>query len=416
MSVTSPVALLIDSDEQVRDLMRIKLEGAGIEVHAERAHGIAAQQAIQEMSPKLVIIAVERPIQRPMQVIDFARAMVPDAMIVAYSGTWSPMLERRLMQSGVNDFLHGRITREQLRAVGERAHLGRGFVERPDAEAEGTGRVVTVIGQKGGIGKTTTSTNLAAAIARHGSKSVLLIDLDTRFGDVAVMMDVRPDYSVSEVARDPDFLHRDVFRKALLRHESGAWLLPAPKDHRSWLNCSTEQLQTMIRFASGLFDLVILDTPGTFNDVIGASVEVADRVVVVTSTDLSSLKNTALLLEHLEAKGRVGDSVLVTLIHGHDVDGAPERADVEYAISHPVDHEVPFDRNVRKASQMGVPVVMYRPLTAAAMAFGQLAGRIGGFTYVPAESGDQLRNRFFRVFGSRKSAASTKREQGQLAV
>jgi pilus assembly protein CpaE len=407
--------MLIDSDEQVRDLMRSKLEAAGIEVQIERAHGIAAQQAIRDMSPKLVVIAVEQPIQRAMQVIDFARAMVPEALIVAYSGSWSPTLERRLMQSGVNDFLHGKITREQLCAVGERANLRRRAVAGPDVEAEGTGRVVTVVGQKGGIGKTTTSTNLAAAIARHGSKSVLLIDLDTRFGDVAVMMDVRPDYTVSEVARDPDFLHRDVFRKALLRHESGAWLLPAPQDHRIWLNCSTEQLQAMIRFASGLFDLVILDTPGTFNDVIGASVEVADRVIVVTSTDLSSLKNTALLLEHLEMKGRIGDAVLVTLIHGHDVEGAPERADVEYAISHAVDHEVPFDRNVRKASQMGVPVVMYRPSTAAAMAFGQLAGRIGGFTYVPAESADPLRSRFLRVFGSRKTDSS-KKERRQLAV
>jgi len=70
--------MLVDSDEQVRELMRIKLEQDGIEVIAERALGIAAQQAIQEMQPALVFVAIEQPIQRAMQVIEFARAAAPD--------------------------------------------------------------------------------------------------------------------------------------------------------------------------------------------------------------------------------------------------------------------------------------------------------------------------------------------------
>jgi pilus assembly protein CpaE len=141
-------------------------------------------------------------------------------------------------------------------------------VARAPSDAQDSGRVIAVVGQKGGIGKTTTSTNLAAAIAAEGGNTVLLIDLDTRFGDVAVMMDVKPDYTVSEIARDATYLDRDAFRSILLRHESGAFVLPAPRDYRSWLNCSTEQLQEMVRFAAGMFD-VDPDTLGTFNDVVG---------------------------------------------------------------------------------------------------------------------------------------------------
>ncbi len=117
MTTATPGAMLIDSDEQVRDILRSKLSAAGISIDAERPHGIAAQQAIQEMQPELIFIAIEQPIQRAMQVVDFARAVVPHALIVAYSGAWSPTVERRLMQAGVNDFLHGKITREQLRNI-----------------------------------------------------------------------------------------------------------------------------------------------------------------------------------------------------------------------------------------------------------------------------------------------------------
>ena len=414
MSSATPLAMLIDSDEHVREMMRQKVEAAGMEILAERTHGIAAQQAIQEMRPDVIFVAIEQPIQRAMQVVDFARSIIPHAMIVAYSGAWSPTVERRLMQSGVNDFLHGKVTRDQMKSIAERARRMAQAHYAPPADAEANGRIVAVIGQKGGIGKTTTSTNLAAAIAAEGSKSVVLIDLDTRFGDVAVMMDVKADYTVSEVARDPAYLERETFRKALLKHDSGAYVLPAPRDYRSWLNCSTEQLQTMVAFAATIFDVVILDTPGTYNDVVGSSVELAERVVVVTSTDLTSLKNTALLLEHLELRGRAQNEIVLALVHGHDVDGGPSRADVEFAIGRPVDIEVPFDRNVRKASQMGVPVVQHYPRTPASLAFGELAGGLASFTYNPADA-DPVRGRFFKVFGARKPAAS-QAERREVAV
>ncbi|MEO8538944.1 MAG: AAA family ATPase [bacterium] len=405
MTSATPTAMLIDSNEHVRGLMRAKLQAGGIETFAERAHGIAAQQAVKDMQPELLFVAIEQPIQRAMQVIEFARAISPTTMIVAYATSWSPTIERRLMQSGVNDFLHGKITSEQVKNIATRArHMSRAS-ETTFEEAQENGRIIAVIGQKGGVGKTTTSTNLAAAIALDGSKSVLLIDLDTRFGDVAVMLDVRADYTVSEVAREPEYLEREAFQSVLLRHESGAYVLPAPRDYRSWLNCSTEQIQAMVQFAATIFDVVILDTPGTFNDVVSSAVDLADRVVVVTSTDLTSLKNTSLLVEHLDLRGLKDEQVAVSLIHGHDVSGGPSRTDVEFAISHKVNYEIPFDRNVRKASQVGVPVVMYRSTSPASTVFGEMAGRLGGISYVAAQpSADAVRGRFFRVFGSRKAA------------
>lgn len=397
--------LIVDSDEISREVLRSKVQRAGLVVDLERPHGLAAQQTIQEMEPDLLFIAVEQPLQRALQTVDFARVIVPDATIVAYTTEWSPMVERRLMQSGVNDFLHGKISSSQLSAVVGRARRKAAASATP-APSDVGAQVIAVVGQKGGIGKTTTSTNLAAAIARDGRQSVLLIDLDTRFGDVAIMMDVASDYTVSEVAREVEGLDRETFRKLLLRHDSGACILPAPRDYRSWLNCTPEQIQDLVRFAAGMFDVVILDTPGTFNDVVAAAVEVASRVVVVTSSELPSLKNTALLLEHFSLKGLAEEQVIVTLIYGHDQEG-PDRADVEFAIGHAVDHEVPFDRNVRKATQVGMPVTMWKPHAPAATAFFRIAAHATGLPASHEALGvTAVRRRFFGVFGSRKTTAA----------
>src|SRR5207247_718455 len=98
--------------------------------------------------------------------------------------------------------------------------------------------------------------------------------------------------------------------------------------------------------------------PGTFNDVVLASIGLAHKVVVVTSTELTSLKNCSLLMEHLEVRNVVENDVIVTLIHGHreELSGTGRR-EVEYAIGRNVSHEIPFDANVRRASQAGAPVV-----------------------------------------------------------
>jgi pilus assembly protein CpaE len=406
--------LIVDSDEMSREVLRSKVQRAGLLVDLERPHGLVAQQTIQEMEPDLLFVAIEQPLQRALQTVDFARAIVPDATIVAYTADWSPMVERRLMQSGVNDFLHGNISSSQVSAVIDRA-LRKAAASTVPAPADTGARVIAVVGQKGGIGKTTTSTNLAAAIAQGGRQSVLLIDLDTRFGDVAIMMDIAAEYTVSEVAREVEGLDRETFRKLLLRHDSGACILPAPRDYRSWLSCSPEQIQDLVRFAAGMFDVVILDTPGTFNDVVAAAVGVADRVVVVTSSELSSLKNTALLLEHFSLKGLAEEQVIVTLIHGHDQEG-PDRADVEFAIGHAVDHEVPFDRNVRKATQLGAPVVTWRASSPAAVVFARIAAHAAGSPdSLDALPDAAVRRRFFGVFGSRK-ATSHAPERREIAV
>jgi pilus assembly protein CpaE len=395
-------AMIIDSDEMEREYLRGRIEVSGLKVDAAVGHGLAAAELAKETRPDVLFVSVEEPVLRALHAIGYLRATLPDSTIVACSSSWNMSLERRLLQAGANDFLHGKVSKHEMGAAVDRARARFALRHEPAPEEppEGAGgRIITVIGQKGGIGKTTTSTNIAAAIARDGEASVLLIDLDTRFGDVAIMMDVVPEVSVSEVARDPYYLERDAFRSALMRHESGVYVLPAPRDYRSWLNCSTERVQTMVQFAATMFDYVVLDTPGTFNDIVSASIDISHKVVVVTSTDLTSLKNSSLLLEHLQARSVPENDVVVTLIHGHGVVG-PGRKDVEYVIGRNVSHEIPYDTNVRRASQAGVPAVTYRPNSPAAMGFMAVASHLSGLALLPATQ-PGIRDRFFAAFGSK---------------
>ena len=240
--------------------------------------------------------------------------------------------------------------------------------------------MVTVFGAKGGIGKSTIATNVAAAIAGGTDRSVLLVDLDTRFGDIAIMLDIEPRFTVAELAANIDTLDRTLFETALVQHSSGIQVLAAPRHLQQWGDITAEQMRTLIHVGAQLFDYVIVDTPGTFNDLVATAIEATDRVLMISSLDMASIKDTAYVLDRLEADGFPSERLLLTI---NQVNRAKSIrvADVPDVVRHPVFWAIPYDEEVTRSTQAGEQVVISSPRSRAAK---QLWGLSEQLTGVPA--------------------------------
>lgn len=375
MKSSAPTILVIDDDDASRDAVTEALGAIGAPVPYALRHGIGALYRMQEFLPPLVFVAVEEPYARTLTTVEFARMANPDARVVCYSDTRNVAIAQKMLRAGANELLPSPIRIEDLRAALNRAGLGgRGG---PDGSRgpRTRGTIAVVCGQKGGIGKTTISTNIASALAAGSQDSVLIIDLDMRFGDVGIMMDIEPEVTAAAAALHIDGLDRDTFRDLLGRHESGAYVLAAPTSRHDWQNVEPEQVAKLIAFAAEMFDHVILDTPGTMNRIIAAGIEMADKIVAVTSAHPTSVKNTALLLNYLRTQHIGRERVLVTVNHNVPEDGT-EISRLERHLRARVDHEIPFDEAVARACQKGRPVVLDRPRSKAAQAFAALASRL----------------------------------------
>ena len=108
------------------------------------------------------------------------------------------------------------------------------------------GEILTVFGAKGGTGKSTLAVNLAAAVALGGEESVLVLDLDTRFGDIAIMMGVAARHTVADLAVRVDELTPETFRQALAQHESGAMVLAAPRHPSEWATVTSAHIRQLV--------------------------------------------------------------------------------------------------------------------------------------------------------------------------
>jgi pilus assembly protein CpaE len=90
------------------------------------------------------------------------------------------------------------------------------------------GRIVTVFSAKGGCGKTTLATNIAAAIADSGRGTVALVDLDLAFGDVAIALQLFPTHTIADAVAIGEDLDGPALTSLLTAHRSGLQALVAP--------------------------------------------------------------------------------------------------------------------------------------------------------------------------------------------
>ncbi len=375
----TPRIMIVDEDEPYRQELEAMVTPSRIAVVAESGHGIQALSLAEETRPDLVLAAVGEPVSRGVQTITALRAALPDVPVIAYSASVELSVVRQVMHSGAKDLLSAPVRQADLLAAIDLALKGRDIADQPGAAPAAAGTVITVFGAKGGIGKTTITTNIAAAIAKAGNHSVLIVDLDTRFGDVAIMLDVEPHYTVAQLASRVDTLDRATFKSALVQHESGAYVLPAPKHPNEWRAVTAEEIRELVTFATRMFDYVILDTPGAFNDIVGVALEVAAQVLVVTSVDMASIKDTSFILDLMDSEAFSQDRQLLVVNHANG--SSPMRTgDIERVLQRKVYWEIPHSQDMSLASQLGRPIVLARPRSKAAVNLSNLATKLTGRT------------------------------------
>ena len=257
------------------------------------------------------------------------------------------------------------------------------------------GTVITVVGARGGIGKSTIATNLAASIASFADRTVLVMDMDTGYGNVALMLNVKPRSTITDIAAHDD-LTESTLRSALQRHESGAFVLAAPDGPGPWARVTAVQIQELVRFAARFFDYVVLDTSGIFTDIVASAMGVADRVMVVNSLDMASTKQTSQMFELLEAE-QFDSERLYLVVNQVNTAITIRPEDVHGIVGHPVFWTIPYDEEVPASHSVGRPVVLAQPKSSAAQQLLGLAQRLTALDFGEQEPDSESSGRLARI-------------------
>ena len=242
---------------------------------------------------------------------------------------------------------------------------------QPAIAGQKLGRMICVLGLKGGGGKTLTATNLAASLADAGH-SVALVDLDLQFGDVGLTLGVSPERTLYDLVRSGGSLDAEKLEDFLTVHHSGvrALLAPARPDQAGVV--TADFLKDVYPLLRTMHEYVIVDTPPSFTPEVIGAVDESTEVCIVAMLDSLSLKNSKLGLETLELMDYGGPVRFV--LNRADSNVGIAREDVVAIMGRTPDVLVPSDRNIARSVNQGEPIALLHRRSDAARAFSALAG------------------------------------------
>ena len=398
----NPRVIVIDQDQVARSEVQKMLALSGFAVLGEAGYGIEAVSLAKEAEPDVIVIAVEEPVVRALQTVEAVADLLPQSPIVAYSSIKDPASIRKAMLAGVADYLVTPVREEDLinsiHGVLAQEERKRARIAGETDEPVACGTVLTVFGAKGGIGKTTISTNLATAIVQKTGQSVALVDLDTRFGDVAILMDIPVERSIADLALPEEEINREMLQDCLYTHNTGVTILPAPVRPTDWRNVHAGHIERVVTLLAQTYEYVILDTPGTFNDIVARALELATLVLLVATVDMASLKDTLLAIDMLRSWNFPQEKVKL-VINSTNQDTNVQPQEVKRMLGRDVFWSIPYDRNISTSTQLGMPVVVAKPTTKAAESLVELAFVLSGVKQqaAPAQQQKQAKGLFGKI-------------------
>lgn len=349
---------------------RVRLAAAGLPGTLQVFPADFLPSTLDEMFGQLVGEPLEVLILGPdlptTEVMNFAAAVdvrSPHVSVV-FAASVSPDLAVAAMRSGVRDLVPPDADVETLRVHLEQAAMAAAFrlASATSNNAQGPapivsggrGRVITVMSPKGGVGKTTIATNIAVGLAKSSPMSVVILDLDLQFGDVASGLMMKPEHSIVDAVRGPmDALSLKTY---LVPHATKLYALCAPLNPADADQVTADQVSDLVARLASEFQYVVIDTSPGLGEHVLAALDQATDVVWVCGMDLPSIRGLRSGLEILSQLDMLPENRHVVVNMADRKSGITVQ-DIEASISVPIDVVLPRSKALPLATNRGVPAL-----------------------------------------------------------
>lgn len=358
--------VVADSTTESREYVTSLLESSpGMNVADQARDGREALELARSLHPDVLLVDANISGLDCIQLTEQVVTANPATGVMILSATSDMDLMRKVMRAGASDFLVKPLTQDELatsvtevynRVQRSKQHLA----SVASADSGPKGHIISVYSPQGGSGKTVLAANLAVAMARHNPGPVVLIDLNLQFGDVDLMLNLTPEYTVAGLAQKHGDLDPDLVNSYLTQHESGLKVLVAPSTPQYAETITVYLVEQVLDVLKSQFDYIIIDTPSILQDTTLAALDVSEHILLLTTLDLLALHNTKTALEMLQQLYSPEKIRLVLNRSNADVGITPE--DVESTLGLRISAYIPSDgRIVVTSVNEGHPFVTGHP-------------------------------------------------------
>jgi pilus assembly protein CpaE len=342
---------------------------------------VAAIEAYQSSpTPNVIILESENRDTDILNGLDQLAPVCDAATRVVIIGRMNDVgLYRELVRRGVSDYLIAPVnTLQVVRAVC-------GLFSAPDANP--VGRIIAVVGAKGGVGASTIAHNIGFSIARDLMLDAVVTDLDLAFGTAGLDFNQDPPQGIAEAVFSPDRIDNAFIDRLLSKCTDHLSLLAAPATLDRVYDFSADAFDAIFDSLRATVPCVVVDVPHQWTGWTKQTLVSADDILIVAAPDLANLRNTKNLYDFLKA-ARPNDQRPLYCLNQVGVPKRPEikAADFAKALEENPIATIPFEPQVfGAAANNGQMIAEMAANHRTAATFRSMAQKLAGRAEAPKQ-------------------------------
>ena len=369
--------LIVDDIPETRENLRKLLYfESDILIVGTAENGQRAVEQAQKLQPDIVLMDINMPDMDGITATETISRVAPRSQIIMMSVQSETDYLRRSMMAGAKYFLTKPFTSEELsssiRRVFEQGAGALPSVPAMDTGIPGTlvgpaqppppeGKLIVIYSPKGGTGCSLMACNLAIALAQTTSKRVALVDGSLQFGDIGVLLNLQSGQTIADVTKRIEELDSDLLTVIMSSHSSGIRVLAAPPSAPESDTISAQAYKRIMSRLRKDFDYIVQDTWSHLDDIVLSAIDLADRILVVMTPEIPSIKSTKQFFELAEALEF--PTARIDLILNKTFPRDRIRAEqIENTMKHKILSQFEFDpRGIRPTVNQGQPLILAQP-------------------------------------------------------
>lgn len=247
------------------------------------------------------------------------------------------------------------------------------------------GKIIGIISIKGGVGKTSSVSNLGAALASEFGKKVLVIDANFSAPNLGLHLGlIDPETTLHDVLLD-----KAEVNEAIYEHESGFHFIPGAYISRQ---INPFKLKDKIKHLKDYYDMILIDSSPNLNEEILSTMIASDELLVVTSPDYPTLSTTLRAVRLAKQKRTPITGLILNRVRNKKFE--LNIKDIEEAAGIPILSVLPEDIRVPESIANTTPVALHRPKANASVEYKKLAACLIGEQYKDSRLWHRLKSTF----------------------
>lgn len=334
---------------------------------------------VRSANPDIILIDHQLGAESFLDVIDDIGDHMPDIAMVAIIPSNDPIIAQQVMLAGARAFLIHPFTQINLLSVlrrvrdveRRRTHVTMGR-ETPVPSSPLAVKTIVVYSPRGGSGCTTIATNLAIALHAETNQRVLLVGGKLFFGHLGIMLNIRTNNTIADLIPHAAQMDESLVYDVVTRHASGIFVLVDPFDLQIAQGIRPQDLYNVMEGLQRLYDIIVVDVGTSLNDNTVTIMDMADRILVVTTPDLASLHDTTRFTQITKSLAYSQDKIQY-ILNRVDMPGAVKTKDVLPVVNKGFFPIPDGGSNVVRSINRGVPLILRYPRNPASRALQKLA-------------------------------------------